>query len=964
MRASLLRYVEDISDIVEVVREQCMYGVRYNRRVLEFLSQQIERAAGAVCDTVDTPPEDEVVDHWKALEVAVERGKTLIEEHSQPFEFDKFYRVGEAVDLVESICKEIEASLAGLGMARRGMCVKVDSDRIARDKLYMEWYLTCMFDVEDGSLPICEAARDELEVLHSENSARGERMHVIGESAFMWGRSIGHGHGSEVFQARWGAGFHVAVKKFNLSADGKSVEELADFLTEAEISAKWLQHPRIVDCLAASRTGCLVMELARKNLQQLVLEVREISWYVKVQLLTDAAQGLKHLHAQGIVHQAVKSPNFLVFGKTLDSSIVKVADFGFASSRRWSMCSSGSRGVGASDPWVAPEDIDGREATFASDVFSFGIVMYEVASQSLPYGKFTSDQMPQRKEKWGEPCFGLLKCPEELRELMKQCINPDAKARPSMSTVCSTLENLLPKVSPRSNGALGSQKVGFQKSGEFETIDEASTPSSSSSRYDIPRGMDPEKLAAELETLEVDLALEKTVRGVPSYVPGSKTIPPRQEWRQMSTMVPSSASRHSVGASTASVTITLTGTSLVNSHEQPPATQLFEVSSFTENWVKSSRQREHRHSHEERRLSSSTFKSSHGSEALDRARHHRGSSVSEDDTKHLMLGTAYEVPIEEAAVASQRGGPEKHSSSAVGSGLHHGPTRHNDSSNSSAEGKRILHNTAFNSVYCTPSSGASALHMQDDGPTGSYETANTEDNCTAFDELDEAMGPSPTAEELSSASTIFGVRVPAEISPEQQVSTKYTMQWILNKEVQLRRKSNDRTLLHAAAQGGNLDLVAVLAQQYVDIDQIDKYGRTALHDAARWGNADVAQLLLDNGANPSFQDIGGETPLHVAACYNHVSVVQLLLPEVAEKKDMQNNFGNTPLHVAAMSGHLEVLKVLLDEDLDLTIKNKNRKRPQELGDSSVKELIRACQSDRPTLKKRGSQKGLKLFGKS
>jgi len=930
MRAHILRYVKDMTAILEVVREQCMYGVRYNRRVLEFLSQQIEKAALAVGDVQETPPSDELFDNWKDLEVMMERAKMLIEEHTQPFELASFYRVSRVVEIVESICLDIKGCLQGLGLAQRaGVSVKVDSDLIARDKLYMEWYLTCIFDIDDGALDISESVRSELEALRSENSAFGDRMHLIGESAFMWGRSIGQGNCSEVFQARWGRGFSVAVKKFNLTADGKSIEELAEFLTEAEISSKWMKHPTIVDCLAATKSGCLVMELAKKNLQQLYLEVREISWFLKIRLLTDAAEGLRHLHTCGIVHKAVKSPNFLVFGNTLEESMVKVADFGFPGMRKCCMHSSGSRGVKASDPWIAPENIDGKPCTTESDVFSFGIVMYEVASQSLPYGKFTSDQVPQRKEKWGEPCFGLMKCPEELKELMKQCINPNADERPSMATVCTKLEGVLSKVenpqhlpmqaSPVANGVPRSPlSIEHRRS-----MEDGSPSSGSSCRYDIPRGMDPEKMAAELETFEVDLALEKSVRGVPSYVPGTKTVNPRQAWRAMNPAVHSSASRHSVGSS-ASITITLTGTSLVNSHEQSldPA---FEVSSFTENWVKSGKS-VLRYGHDGRMMSASTVKSSlyQDTEPTDtptQAAHHHDSSATEEETRHLMHSTAYEGSLDEAAEVSQRSS-DKRSSSANNSSSPRrvgyrrlGSGRRNSGS---GEERRMLHSTAFegNSEYCTPSS---VCTMREEAALKSVETFNTQ-TCEAIREFDEALAPEPDT--VSTASTLFSV-------PAEKPQSKYTTQWILSKEEQLKRQSDGRTLLHAAAQAGNLELATVLVHQYVDVDKIDKYGRTALHDAARWGETEVAQLLLENHANPSHQDI----------------------------------FGNTPLHVAAMAGHLDVVRVLLEEDLDLTIKNKNRQRPQDLGDASVKELFRAFKSEKPSMQGRASRV-MKVFGKS
>lgn len=131
------------------------------------------------------------------------------------------------------------------------------------------------------------------------------------------------------------------------------------------------------------------------------------------------------------------------------------------------------------------------------------------------------------------------------------------------------------------------------------------------------------------------------------------------------------------------------------------------------------------------------------------------------------------------------------------------------------------------------------------------------------------------------------------------------------------------------------------------------------------GRASVAKLLLDNGADPSIQDIGGETPLHLAACNNRVNVVQLLVDSLLDNKDLQNSYGNTALHVAAMKGHVQVVTLLLEQDCDPCVRNNNRKRPQDLGDSSVKEVFRELASYEQSPSKRGTVTGgiKRLFSK-
>lgn len=238
----------------------------------------------------------------------------------------------------------------------------------------------------------------------------------------------------------------------------------------------------------------------------------------------------------------------------------------------------------------------------------------------------------------------------------------------------------------------------------------------------------------------------------------------------------------------------------------------------------------------------------------------------------------------------------------------------------------------------------------------------------AYDELGE--GPSTCAwqrrtQDVDTVSTIFSLTGSNLAAKKEKLDSQYTVKWILDQEMQLSRRSSDRTLLHNAAISGNVELTEALVAGVVNINKIDKYGRTALHDAAQWGRTAVAELLLQNSANSSIQDIGGETPLHLAACGSSISIVKLLLAHMRDRKDMRNNYGNTALHVASMRGNLEVLRVLLEHGSDPMIRNNNRKRPQDLGDAFVKEVFRSHYSEHAPPKKVNPKRGIKqLFLRS
>lgn len=441
----MLDCFRDVAQIVETVREQSTYGMRYNRMVLDFLRQQIENLGLMLEHVTEQPTGEAAGGYVSRLEATLERGKSLIEDHTSPFELQGFHKVSDATAEVESICQDLEMCLAGLKLGSgTGKDAKIDVERIKKDKLYMEWYLHCILEDNQWGLESNDTVQRELALLKAENSLRPDRMVLTTESAISWGRSIGQGQVGEVFQAGWG-GQTVAVKKLTLHPDRQPTEELAAFLTEAETNV-WLKHPHVVDCFAATKSGCLVMELAQRNLQGLCLEVRQLGWDIKIKLLAHAARGLGHLHSKGIVHCGIKSPNFLVVGEDPAHCTVKVTEFGLAHCASGTSSSTPGRPVLESDPWAAPDVVEGNPYDLSSDVFSFGIVMYEVGTQSLPYGKMRSDHMLGRKQAHGDPCSGLHKCPESLRRMMKQCINPVPQERPSMADVCDCLEGLLSKV--------------------------------------------------------------------------------------------------------------------------------------------------------------------------------------------------------------------------------------------------------------------------------------------------------------------------------------------------------------------------------------------------------------------------------------------------------------------------------------------------------------------------------------
>ena len=184
--------------------------------------------------------------------------------------------------------------------------------------------------------------------------------------------------------------------------------------------------------------------------------------------------------------------------------------------------------------------------------------------------------------------------------------------------------------------------------------------------------------------------------------------------------------------------------------------------------------------------------------------------------------------------------------------------------------------------------------------------------------------------------------------------------------------SKAETLLHLAANGGNVGHVFILLKEGVEIDVQEARGFTPLHLAARGGHAEVVKLLLACGADhqaKSFENHGildlvetkdestrkmiedfkmlrcfakrGETLWHLAVRSRYSLALQLLGHLSLNQINEPDEHGLTPLHLAALLGDMNCLLILLRYGPDCQAKDKQQKSPSEItNDPKIKEIIR------------------------
>uniref|UniRef100_A0A7N6BUK5 RAF proto-oncogene serine/threonine-protein kinase n=1 Tax=Anabas testudineus TaxID=64144 RepID=A0A7N6BUK5_ANATE len=262
---------------------------------------------------------------------------------------------------------------------------------------------------------------------------------------------IGSGSFGTVYKGKWHG--DVAVKI--LKVTDPTPEQFQAFRNEVAVLRK-TRHVNILlfmgymtkDNLAIVTQWCEGSSLY-KHIHVLETNFKMIQL---IDIARQTAQGMDYLHAKNIIHRDMKSNNiFLHEGLT-----VKIGDFGLATVKaRW----SGSHQVeqpSGSILWMAPEVIrmqDNNPYSFQSDVYSYGIVLFELMTGELPYSQIANrDQIIFMVGRgYLSPDLSKLykNCPKAMKRLVADCIKKSKDERPLFPQILSSIELLqhaLPKI--------------------------------------------------------------------------------------------------------------------------------------------------------------------------------------------------------------------------------------------------------------------------------------------------------------------------------------------------------------------------------------------------------------------------------------------------------------------------------------------------------------------------------------
>lgn len=251
---------------------------------------------------------------------------------------------------------------------------------------------------------------------------------------------LGKGASATVYKARDDEGNHFAVKVMKDATP-------RDFRRrEHEVRAlDRLRHaaiPRLVAVGEVETRPFYVMDLVEgETLASLSKRKGPLAWPLVVEVGLAIGRALEHVHESGVVHRDVKPSNVLV-----TQGGARLIDFGLA-------CRPGAvaRGTAVGTPgYMSPEMARGEEASFASDIYSFGAMLYLALTARYPFDVEDAHEMIRLAADPARSVRPLLlhreDLPSRLIALVEGCMEKDASKRPSFAAIVQVLERVRVRV--------------------------------------------------------------------------------------------------------------------------------------------------------------------------------------------------------------------------------------------------------------------------------------------------------------------------------------------------------------------------------------------------------------------------------------------------------------------------------------------------------------------------------------
>uniref|UniRef100_A0A8B9LTR8 Tyrosine-protein kinase n=1 Tax=Astyanax mexicanus TaxID=7994 RepID=A0A8B9LTR8_ASTMX len=249
---------------------------------------------------------------------------------------------------------------------------------------------------------------------------------------------LGSGFFADVYRGKWKNRINVAIKilKNNASLNQR------EFHLEVQV-LKRLRHRHLISLFAictSSTPYYIITELMEKgNLLDFLrsTEGGALDLVSVIDMAAQVADGMSYLEEQNSIHRDLAARNVLVG----EGYICKVADFGLARFIKEPIYISEEKKIPYK--WTAPEAITHNRFSNKSDVWSFGILLYEIVTYGgNPYPGFTSSEAVRQITQYNYRMSAPPKCPRFVYEIMMSCWSTNPEDRPDFKRLKSDLENV------------------------------------------------------------------------------------------------------------------------------------------------------------------------------------------------------------------------------------------------------------------------------------------------------------------------------------------------------------------------------------------------------------------------------------------------------------------------------------------------------------------------------------------
>jgi serine/threonine-protein kinase len=176
----------------------------------------------------------------------------------------------------------------------------------------------------------------------------------------------------------------VAIKTINMGMDRDGAEMYEKRFYQEARAAGGLNHPNIVTVydIGKTDTECyMAMEyIEGAELRTLLLPGKPLAVPRALSIAAQVAEGLAYAHERGVVHRDIKPANIMV----PESGAVKITDFGIARMRSSNVQTQTGMMMG-SPKYMSPEQVIGKRADHRTDIFSLGVILYEMLTGATPF---------------------------------------------------------------------------------------------------------------------------------------------------------------------------------------------------------------------------------------------------------------------------------------------------------------------------------------------------------------------------------------------------------------------------------------------------------------------------------------------------------------------------------------------------------------------------------------------------